>query len=395
MEESGGTWKIVLENGPSTPASPGPPSFKGTPVNREYMLGSTFDAAAEDWIKRVASQMKPGGGGGIDYNIVEQTIGPDLLTDLIAAAPRVGGATVAPTPRRPAPNAALYTKIAALLAPAKPNKKPVLLDGPPGAGKTFIFREFGKKGGFHHMMEVAGCASMESIDFLGGLIPIGGGKTVWMNGPVTRAFREAAAGKKVLLAIDELLRIPTRERSIFLNALTPHDGYYRLRTGRPINIDEKAGIASMEMLAAPMSNISVIATTNSGSNFPDVANDDPAARERWLILHVKPDDKLVLSLVESRLNEHGLPLSHAADFAAVVKAIKTVADDNNCEKAMSPRLVLDAVDLFADSKKKDKQAISDSVAELIPGLTGRTPDGDIIEDQSTSIKTAVKTALKM
>lgn len=378
-----GLWTIKLEFGPATRTAPGgTPAIKSSFSQKRTFLdgGVPFGMAAGEFIRRVNDQIKDG------YKILQKDLTPEIES-VLGIATGLG-------PRRTAAGSKneLMEKLSDLLDPSLPDKMPVLLDGPPGTGKTYTCREFAKTAGFHAAAEVAGNASMESIDFLGGMVPLGGGKMIWMDGPVTRAFREAAKGRKMLLIIDELLRIPRRERGIFLNALIPHDGHYRLRTGRPVGVDESAGIASMELIGAPVSNLSIVATTNSGSNYPDVENEDPASRERWHIIHVKQQETLLTSIIQERVVKRGWPIATAERFVAVQKAIKKVFDDNFCEKELSPRLTLRVVDL---TKEPTTAGIHTAARELIPALTSRTPDGDIIKEQEESLETAIKTALKL
>jgi hypothetical protein len=380
---SASTWSLENAWGPASRLAPGTkPAMKAklAQSRTHFAAGEDYNKVAEDFVRRVKAQLKQG------YSLVDAKLPADLDTAITLA-----GVTSASGKTRPAAKNELLDKLETLLDPKRPDKIPVLLDGPPGTGKTYTCREFAKVGGFHACAEVAGNSSMESIDFLGGMVPIGGGKMIWMDGPVTRAFREAARGRKMLLLIDELYRIPRRERGIFLNALIPHDGTYRLRTGRAVGIDEKEGIASMELLGAPVENLSIVATTNSGSNFPDVEDEDPAGRERWHILHVEAKELMLKSILTSRITARGWPTSLTADFLALQKAVQLVYADNFCQKELSPRLVLRVFDLTAEPKR---EAIKTAAQELIPALTGRMPDGALIQEQVDSLNTAIASALK-
>ena len=165
-------------------------------------------------------------------------------------------------------------------------KFPVMVQGEYSGGKTVAARSFGDCGGFDAVVEAHGHAGIEAVDFLGGMLPLEGDKKLaWVDGPVTEAFRRAARGQKTLLIVDEILRVPSRERSIFLTSLSParkKDGsnVYRLRTGRPIMPTEEGMMPTMEMVEAPETNLSIIATTNIGPGY-DVEEGDPAEGSRW------------------------------------------------------------------------------------------------------------------
>lgn len=257
-------------------------------------------------------------------------------------------------------------------------KLPVLLEGPPGTGKTYSVREFykaskGSEAPFDAYYEVGGFAGMEAYDFMGGMAPHGAG-FIWMDGPVTRAFRDASEGKKVLLGVDELLRIPARDRGVFLNALTPHNGNYFIKTGRPVGVSDGTGVS--ETLVVPVDNVSIVGMTNSGSDFAEVEQDDPAAIERWHIVHVVPDLKKVEEILKTKFEDRGWTVSDD-----LVKRIMKVRDrslslkrDSQLTKELTPRLAYRAVSQASDCTP---QAIGESLKEIVPMMTGRTPDGMI------------------
>lgn len=160
-------------------------------------------------------------------------------------------------------------------------KTPVLMVGDRGHGKTTAARQYRKK----HNLEMVTCpghASMESAEMLGHLTQYDG-KYVWKDGPLSRAFRLAQSGTKVMLLIDEMLRIPARQQSILLYALSPDDeeGKYYLPTGRIVTLENDVGVE--EVLEAPVGNLFVFATTNVGQEYL-VEEMDPAVEERFVVL---------------------------------------------------------------------------------------------------------------
>ncbi|GAB3645043.1 AAA family ATPase [Ramlibacter alkalitolerans] len=158
---------------------------------------------------------------------------------------------------------------------------PVLYEGERGTGKTYEAREFARQGGYA-LVEMAGHESIEAQDLLGYYAPAGDGKTVWKDGKLAQAFRKAAAGEKVVLLLDELLRIPQRQLSVLLTALSPDsDGTYKLSTNRIVDI--KDGVGQDETIAAPVKNLCVVATTNSGQGYA-VDEIDAAVAERFIPL---------------------------------------------------------------------------------------------------------------
>jgi hypothetical protein len=157
---------------------------------------------------------------------------------------------------------------------------PVLIEGDRGSGKTHEARDMARLGG-HPLVEVAGHEGIEVTDLLGHLVPMPDKSLAWKDGGLSQAFRKAAQGEMTVLLIDELLRIPQRQQSVLLTALSAYAGYYQLRTGRIVNV--KDGVGEEEVLRCLTKNLGVVATTNVGSEYA-VDQIDPAIAERWLLI---------------------------------------------------------------------------------------------------------------
>jgi len=159
-------------------------------------------------------------------------------------------------------------------------KKHVLMEGEKGSGKTYLIHNWCEKVGIKEVF-LGGHEQLESIDFLGHYIQNSDGSFLWKDGALTEAFRIAESGKRVVLIIDEILRIPKRELNILIYSLIAWNNKYILRTGRAI--DEKDGIASEETIYAPNNRLWVVGTTNVGAGYA-VEEIDEALADRFRII---------------------------------------------------------------------------------------------------------------
>lgn len=159
-------------------------------------------------------------------------------------------------------------------------KKHVLVEGEKGSGKTYLIHNWCEKVGVQEVF-IGGHEQLESIDFLGHYIQNTDGSFLWKDGALTEAFRLASKGKRVVLVIDEILRIPKRELNILIYSLIAWNDNYILRTGRAL--DEKDGVASEETIYAPKNKIWVVGTTNVGAGYA-VEEIDDALADRFRII---------------------------------------------------------------------------------------------------------------
>ena len=111
---------------------------------------------------------------------------------------------------------------------------------PEHSGKTYKVTQYAED---HHakVIQLNGHSGIESIDILGYNIRASDGSFVWLDGPLTEAFRIAQT-EPVILIIDELLRIKSRELNIFISSLTPNaSNQFVLNTSRVIDIVDGIG----------------------------------------------------------------------------------------------------------------------------------------------------------
>lgn len=222
-------------------------------------------------------------------------------------------------------------------------KVPMLLEGDRGSGKTFEVRAYSKTHSLP-LIEVGGHEGIEASDLLGYYVPNGKGGLTWKDGAVAEAFRKAQAGKTMLL-VDELLRIPQRELSVLLSALSPFDGEYKLRTGRILQ--EVDGVACEETLTCPVTNLFVTATTNVGAEFA-VDNLDPALAERFIIIRKDTDVDKLREIVEAAVAAKGLAASLGKALVEFFTKMLELKKQGVLNRAPTQRTISRALELGED-----------------------------------------------
>ena len=312
----------------------------------------------------------------------------DLLSDAaLSIAPENGG----PAPK--SDNFLLEAFARVCPADARGRRKfPVLIQGTHGAGKTHGARYHGETGGFDAVIEAHGHAGIESVDFLGGMLPVDGGKSLsWVDGPITDAFRRSALGQRVLLIVDEIYRVPRRERSLFLSALSPAlrpDGtiVYRLKTGRPVAPTSPGLMPTMEMIEAPEALLSIIATTNVGSGY-DVEDDDPAESSRWHKIHYAPGDTKTLEILTAECATLKLTGNLPQVLVQVVKNLRKLRTDGEVRLLPSTRELVRAVHIANNAAE-----VKSALLEMAHAWVGLDTNGEPNAEQSKAVKAGINAA---
>lgn len=260
-------------------------------------------------------------------------------------------------------------------------KIPVLLVGEQGSSKTYKAREFARSEGFDLFVEVGGHAGMEAYDFIGGQIPTKDGME-WMDGPLTRAFRAASQGMKVCLLVDELYRIPRRERSVFLTSLSDHKGLYYLNTGRPIM--SETGVLTGELVSAPVENLSVISTTNVGAGF-DVEEDDNALKERWAMIYVETTEESLNTILTEVSNGNRKKQDMVKSLINFYTTMKKLKSDNLIECAPSVRTLCRVLEMWSTG-----ESMSSILNKMKLTWISLDLDGKPIKEQAQAVELCVR-----
>lgn len=173
----------------------------------------------------------------------------------------------------------------------------IKFSGGPGMSKTYSVREFAREAGFDHVFEVGCMDGMEAKDFIAGPGCRGDGSFVYVDGPLARAWRLAAKGESVCIILDEIGLVPRKSMQAFQTATSPDmDDMLTLNTGRVMESDDPNDPPVFEEIKAPMANISIIGTENSGAQY-DKEPDTPAIAARFKTIYVSMSSKLISDVI--------------------------------------------------------------------------------------------------
>ena len=261
-------------------------------------------------------------------------------------------------------------------------RTPVLLEGERGSGKTYLARHMQNhfQCGF---VEVSGHASLEAADLLGFIVPTADHGTVWKDGPLTEAFRRAQAGERIVLFIDELLRIRQHELSALLGALSPDsEGMYRLRTGRILSVHD--GVGQEEELRAKVSNLAVIAATNVGAEYV-VDEIDPALAERFMVLRLDTNDTRLRSILKNVCQAKGLSSSQVGKLMKFYSACKGALQQGLIAQMPTTRTLSRVLELSASDSQ-----IGLRLRQHFLLWAGRTARGTVIAEQVQTLEQLVR-----
>jgi len=103
----------------------------------------------------------------------------------------------------------------------------------------------------------------------------------------------------VVLVIDEILRIPTRELNILLSTLIPWRGKYTLRTGRALKSED--GIAYEEEISVSTKNLWIVGTTNIGRQHNNHSADE-AFFDRFRVIRKETSDIEIETILKMKIN---------------------------------------------------------------------------------------------
>lgn len=257
-----------------------------------------------------------------------------------------------------------------------------LITGPRGVGKTYKVTEYAASHGAK-IVQLNAHAGIEATDILGYNVRASDGSFVWLDGPLSQAFRIAQT-EPVILVIDELLRTPIRELNIFISALTPNSSkQFLLNTSRITEVDSTTGIGTAECLVIPKENLWVVATTNMGADY-DVDDMDLAFNDRFRTFDVVTEEAALHAILLAS-NPNSLDEIYITKLMQLNKAILALVVAQELAYTMNTRHLTGILDLVTDPKE-----LRSYLFDLAPNICSRQTNGSINTVELEIFKNTVK-----
>lgn len=259
-------------------------------------------------------------------------------------------------------------------------RKHLLLEGDKGSGKTYAATMWAKDQEIEPIF-IGGHEQFESIDFLGHYIQQKDAQLIWKDGALSEAFRRAKSGKKTLLILDEILRVPKRELNILISALSPIDSKYVLRTGRALNaVDD---IAVEEVIKAPVENLWVIGTTNIGDGY-EVESIDEALIDRFKPIRKDTTEAELKQILIKTSKKRNFSIKSVEKLMTFYSKMKRLKNTSIVEKIVNIRHLNEALEL-AEDENDIRTILQDSILLWVE----REYDGHPNKEQVSAIESVL------
>lgn len=264
-------------------------------------------------------------------------------------------------------------------------KKHVLIKGERGTSKTFSLDKFLNDNELTTIFMTAH-EGVESQDMVGYYTKDATGGLVWLDGTLTQAFR-LAQKQKVVLFIDEMLRIPARELNVLIGSISPSSkGTFKLRTNRIVNISD--GIGETEILEVPQENLWVAATTNVGAKY-NVDEIDHALSDRFRVYEKTLTPFETRQIITFWLDMRGFDSKWVDKFVNLEEKIRALFNSGEIENIINIRHISELIQ-YAET---EGDFISYAV-DLLPNLCGVDMNGQIDKTEKELILKLIKNTLK-
>lgn len=264
-------------------------------------------------------------------------------------------------------------------------QKHILIKGERGQGKTYMIDKYCTDKGFETIF-MAGHEGIEGQDMIGYYAKDASGGLVWLDGALTEAFRLAQT-QKVVLFIDEILRIPARELNVLVGSISPSSKHtYRLRTNRVTDITD--GVGRTEIIEVPTSNLWIVATTNVGAKY-NVDEIDHALSDRFRVYEKNLSPFEMKQIIEFWLDFKKFNLKWLDKFVEMEEKIRTLFNSGEIENVINIRHISEIIQ-FASS---EDEFLSFAI-DLLPNLCTTDMNGQLDKTEKELILKTFKRTLK-
>lgn len=247
----------------------------------------------------------------------------------------------------------------------------LLVFGKHGVGKTYGIRKFVEKYGYE-LVNIQANNSIDDIYLKGHLIKDFSGNFKWKYGKLSLAYKKAAQGEKVIVFIDEFLRLPQTTFNNLITAMDPYDGYYIFDTERPIksNQIEDEDCLETEELKVPISNLWFVCSTNIGQEY-NVEELEPALKDRFIPYYLNMEENQKIALIKKIMTEKGYKkeINNVINFYKKMHVLYTTGVIDN---DINIRHISDVV-LMADDEDNIPHRIKDKILVWISNDLKGTP----------------------
>lgn len=350
-----------------------PPTTETTPTRSPWKAVPAVEVKTEE-IKR----------------IIESTEWAKTLVD-----PEIPGKIKAPKPKpapapAPPPREFIGWQADELLTALRQGYN-ALLTGPQGTGKTRCVNMTAKMAGASVVL-IEGKDGLTDLDIIGGYVKNATG-LAWKDGPLVRAMKMAAAGKLVLLFIDEINRIRSEYLNLLMGAMNPKSGDDLRAMGEPV--EGPGPFYSLEIpgesvtVWCPVAFLRYVGAGNFGAGFA-VYSVDHALRSRFAVCldfdYLAADDEV--KLVVERC---GLDLKVASALVWVAQNTRQMRVAKSLQGSIDTRALLAWGNVCRDKKAATLKAIFDAGKITWADLAvGRDELGRMRQDKFQALYDAAK-----
>jgi len=235
---------------------------------------------------------------------------------------------------------------------AHASRLPLLIKGPTGCGKTRLVEHMAARLG-RPLVTVSCHDDLSAADLVGRHL-IGGGDTVWCDGPLTRAVREGA-----ICYLDEVVEA-RKDTTVVLHPLADD------RRALPV---ERTG----ELLKAPPGFMLVVSYNPGYQNL--LKGLKPSTRQRFVALTLGyPSAAVERSIVEA---ESGCSLATATQLVQLAQALRRLTA-HDLEETASTRLLVMAARLITSGMSVGQACRSAIVDSLTDDADTATALADVV-----------------